>query len=87
MYEKKRHTHVDNPQSVDRPHTPVSDDRGNHLDTEALAIVHVRLRRVVTENSIGMNITFTGLDRCASITCLPVNHNSLFPINVFELMI
>ena len=48
----KRRTHVQKSQCVKRPEPPVSDDRENHLHAQTLAVVHVRLRRVVAKNAI-----------------------------------
>ena len=45
-------THVQYAQNVDRPKSPVHEHFEDHFDGEPLAIVHVRLRRVISDYTI-----------------------------------
>ena len=44
-------THMHHSEDIQWPDSPVTDHIPNFLDCETLTIVHIRLRRVVTQNS------------------------------------
>ena len=45
-------THMDESENVDGPEPPVLQCFPDHLDGESLAVVHVRLGRVITEDPV-----------------------------------